>query len=265
MTNVQRIPFPGAPQNRPWTLLNSISIVLLRTLALSWGRNMTDTDSYRGRLQDPARASRYATRFERGSRRRIDRREQRAVRKIFAELNGCRRVLDVPSGTGRFLAALAQDNREVIEMDVALEILEFGRQRAAKLGLRAEFMPGDACHLPLSSNSIDVIFCNRLLHHITSAPERAVFLNEFHRVTRRYVVVSFFDYLAFGALRRFLKSLKGRKVTYEGQPTLEEFRREVTQSGFRVWRIVSTGPLWVSEKYFVLEKTGAKEGRPMQR
>ena len=217
-------------------------------------RNMTDTDSYRSRLQDAGKAWRYATRFERGSRRRIDQREQGAVREIFAELNGCRRVLDVPSGAGRFLAILSQENREVIEMDVALEILEFARQRAAKLGLKAEFMPGDASRLPLSPDSVDVIFCNRLLHHITAAAERAVFLREFHRVTRRYVVVSFFDYQAFGALRRFLKSLKGRQVNYDGQPTLEEFRAETARCGFQVRRIVPTGPVWVAEKYLVLEK-----------
>lgn len=217
-------------------------------------QNMTDTDSYRSRLQDADRAWRYATRFERGSRRRIDQREQRAVQNIFAQLNGCRRVLDVPSGAGRFLPTLAQENRQVIEMDVAREILEFARQRAKKLGLKAEFMPGDASRVPLSPDSVDVIFCNRLLHHITSAAERAVFLHEFHRVSRRHVVVSFFDYQSFGALRRFLKSLKGRKVNYDGQPTLEEFRAETANCGFVVRRIVPTGPVWVSEKYLVLEK-----------
>ena len=215
---------------------------------------MNDTESYRSRLQDRERASRYATRFERGPRLGIDRREQRAVRRIFAQLPDCRSLLDVPCGAGRFLGALAQDGRDVIEMDVAAEVLELAKQRAAQLGLEARFIPADASKMPLPDNTVDAVFSNRLLHHITSAAERAVFLREFRRVARRYVIVSFFDYRSFGAVRRFLKRLKGRRVNYPGQPTLEEFTEEVTRCAFRVRRVAPTGPVWVAQKYFVLEK-----------
>lgn len=218
---------------------------------------MNVTDAYNTRCQDLDRARRYATRFERGGRRRIDAREQKAVRKIMSQLTDCRSVLDVPAGAGRFLAALAQGNREVIEMDVAAEMLEFGRERAAKLGLNARFIHGDAARVPLPDQSVDAVFSNRLLHHITSAPERAVFLREFHRIARRYLVVSFFDYLAFGKLRIFLKRLKGRNINYDGQPTLKEFCTEVTACGFRLRTIVPTGGPWIAQKYFVLEKAGA--------
>lgn len=215
---------------------------------------MNDTDSYRSRLQTSRKAERYANRFERGPRRRIDQREQRAVRKIFSNLPEVRSVLDVPCGAGRFLANLAQGGRQVTEVDVAVEILELGRQRAGQAGLKAVFVPGDAANLPLEAGSVDAVFCNRLLHHITTADERAVFLREFHRVARRYAVISFFDYQSFGKLRRFLKKLKGRRVSYDGQPSLKEFEAEVTACGFGVLRVVPTGPLWVSEKYLVLEK-----------
>lgn len=215
---------------------------------------MSLTNSYSGRFQDSTKAQKYATRFERGNRRRIDAREQRAVRKIFSELQDCRSVLDVPSGAGRFLKNLAQENREVIEVDVAAEILEFAKERAAKLGVKAQFKQGDASRLPFEDQSVDGIFCNRLLHHIPNAAERAVFLREFHRVSRKYLVVSFFDYQAFGGLRKFFKKLKGRNVSYEGQATMDEFRSEVAQCGFRLRAIVPTGAPWIAQKYFVLEK-----------
>jgi ubiquinone/menaquinone biosynthesis C-methylase UbiE len=218
------------------------------------------TVTYRNRLQDAERARDYALRFERGPRRRIDQREQRAVKRIFSELAECRTVLDVPCGAGRFLANLASNQRDVIEMDQAAEVLEFARQRAAKSGLRARFLQGDAGRTGLPDGSVDAVFCNRLLHHITSAPERAAFLLEFHRVTRRYLVVTFFDYRSFGALRVFLKRLKGRKPDYAGQPTLAEFHDEVVRCGFTLREIVPTGLFWVSEKYFVLEKTSTGGG-----
>jgi SAM-dependent methyltransferase len=215
---------------------------------------MTDTDSYRSRLRDEQRARDYATRFERGPRRRIDRREQQAVRRIFSRLTDCRTELDVPCGAGRFLANLAKEGRGVVEMDAAVEVLEFARQRAERLGVCARFIPGDAARMPIADEGVDAVFCNRLLHHIAVAEERAVFLREFHRVCRRWVVVSFFDYLAFGRLRRWLKALKGRRVDYSGQPTVAQFGEEVARAGFRVCELVLTGPPWVSQKYFVLEK-----------
>src|SRR5436190_6379936 len=162
---------------------------------------MAEAKIYRQRMQHAKRARLYAERFETGSRRRINQREQRAVAKIFDALADCRSVVDVPSGAGRFAQVLALD-RELIEVDVAFEILEFARERAERAKLSVRFLQSDAAKLPLADDSVDCVFCNRLLHHILRAPEREVFLREFHRVTRRYVVISFFDYHAFGGVRR---------------------------------------------------------------
>ncbi|MHC1768397.1 MAG: class I SAM-dependent methyltransferase [Verrucomicrobiia bacterium] len=215
---------------------------------------MSDITHYRGRLNDPQRAATYAGRFERGSRRRIHRREQRAVERILARLTDCKSTLDVPCGAGRFLPSLAR-GRKVIEMDVSEEVLELARQRAAAQGVTAEFLHGDASRIPLPDAAVDAVFCNRLLHHIRSVAERSAFLKEFHRVARKYVVVSFFDYLAFGRVRLFFKRLKGRQVDYSGQPTLQQFREEVLQCGFGILGLVATGAFWTSQKYFVLSRT----------
>src|SRR5881396_2123240 len=200
-----------------------------------------DIESYSRRLQDPAKAERYAKRFTQGSRKRIDWREQRAVRKIFAQLTECRSVLDVPSGAGRFLHTLSQGGRRVVEMDVAFEILTYARAQAAKLQADAQVMQGNAARLPLADGSVDCVFSNRLLHHILSPAERADILREFHRVCRRWTIVSFFNYKGLAKLRSFLKRLKGRRPPYEKQPTLQEFHEEATRSGFRVKAVVGTG------------------------
>lgn len=213
-----------------------------------------DTASYRTRMHSADVAELYATRFERGSARGIDRREQRAVRKIFSGLPKCRTVLDVPCGAGRFLKTLGESGRFVMGLDSGRDILAHAQKRAVRLGVRAGFIHGDASRLPFATNSVDAIFCNRLLHHILKPQERAVFLRDLHRVSRRHVVVSFFDYQKFIGLRLFLKSLKGRKPNYKGQPTLEQFREEVEACGFEVREVVATGPVWVAQKYFVLRK-----------
>src|SRR5207249_1026577 len=143
--------------------------------------------TYKQRFQNKAKAERYAQRFERGSRKRTDAREQRAVAKIFAGLKDCQSVLDVPCGAGRFAKTLGR-GRLLIEADASYEMVTIAR-RHHHLGVQS-----DAGRLPVRDEAIDCIFCNRLLHHILPPEERAMFLQEFHRVTRRWLVVTFFDY-----------------------------------------------------------------------
>jgi SAM-dependent methyltransferase len=216
--------------------------------------NLIDIKSYSGRLQNKRQAEKYARRFESGSRQRIDRREQRAVGKILAALNNCRSVLDVPAGAGRFLGTLSTDGRRVIEMDVALEILAFARQKVIQHKAAAVVVQGDASRLPLADAAVDCVFSNRLLHHILERKERAAILREFHRVARRWAVISFFNYKGLGRLRGLFKRLKGRKPAYDQQPTQEEFLEEIKACGFAVGAIVPTGGPWASQKYLVLEK-----------
>lgn len=209
---------------------------------------MAQAKTYKRRFQSKARAEKYARRFESGSHKRIDAREQRAVAKIFAGLDGCRTVLDVPCGAGRFGKTLGQGDRRVIETDVAHEMVEIAH-RAHRLAVQS-----DAAHLPFRNGAVDCVFSNRLLHHILPRDERAVFLREFHRVSKRWVVVTFFDYRMFATVRKALKKLKRAKVRYDEQPTFEQFEAEVMAAGFRIMKVVPTGPVWVSEKYLVLEK-----------
>lgn len=211
-------------------------------------------DHYKMRFQNRDKARKYAQRFERGAHRRINQREQRAVAEIFSGLNGIRSVLDVPSGAGRFLGVLGQSQRRVIEIDSAFEMLEIAQERAADLGVAAQAMQSDASRLPLRDGAVDCVFCNRLLHHILIPAERGLILQELNRVSQRYVVMSFFDYHVFGPVRRMLKTLKGSKPLYGSQPTRDQFFDELAQARFRVLRVVPTGPVWVSEKYLVLEK-----------
>ena len=218
---------------------------------------MANTEGYRQRMQHAKRARQYADRFETGSRRLINEREQRTVGAIFAELKDVQSIIDVPSGAGRFAAVLAP-GRTLIEADVAFEILEFAQERAEEAKLQVICIQSDASRLPLGDGAVDCVFCNRLLHHIHCATEREVFLREFHRVSRKYLVISFFDYHAFGGIRRIFKALKGRKPKYDQHPTLAQFTEEVQRNGFHVRRLVPTGAAWVAQKYLVLEKTAQR-------
>jgi ubiquinone/menaquinone biosynthesis C-methylase UbiE len=209
---------------------------------------------YGRRLYDHTQAEKYALRFERGSRKRVNQREQAAVADIFSRLGPCESTLDVPCGAGRFLPVLSLNSRAVFEADISVEILSYSRQRAGSYPCACRFLQADASRLPLADGAVDCVFCNRLLHHIHSSQERMAILKELQRVTRRYAIVSFFDYQSFGRLRRLLKNLKGRQPQYHDQPSLAQFTAEVERCGFRALFLKPIGPFWMAEKYFVLAK-----------
>lgn len=216
---------------------------------------------YQKRFQNEARAERYARRFERGSRRCTDRRERWALQQLLANKPEVQTVLDVPTGAGRLLSTLAGVARQVLGMDVAHEILVHaaGRRESLRPGAMLGLCQADAMALPLADEAVDAIVCNRLLHHLPDAAERARVLSELHRVSRHYVIVSFFDFhrsgsFGLGALRRWLKRLRGRRPDYSGQPTAAQFAAEVQACGFAVRAVQPIGPFWVAQCYWLLAK-----------
>ena len=219
---------------------------------------MPAAPTYDARFQNQQNAKGYADRFERPTHRHINQREQRTVAKILGSLSDVASVLDMPSGAGRFLPTLLRPGRRLIEIDVAHEMLQLSRQRVEEgptgNGSRVSWVQGSAFGLPLGDGAVDCIFCNRLLHHFHTPEERIGILRELRRVTRRYVIVSFFDYHRFGPLRVWLKRLRGRRPDYSGHPTKAGFDGEVAQAGFNTVSITPTGPLWVAQVYYLLER-----------
>ena len=101
------------------------------------------------------------------------REELRAQIKVFLEPTGEERVLDVGAGTGGFAFAAAPLVREVVAADVVPEVLDTGREIAAKDFPNVTFVEADAAHLPFEDGSFDLAACVRTLHHV-ARPELVV-------------------------------------------------------------------------------------------
>lgn len=67
------------------------------------------------------------------------------------------RVLDVATGTGNLALPLARRGAVVTGVDIATNLLEQGRKRAAAAGLTVQFDEGDAEQLPYADSSFDVV------------------------------------------------------------------------------------------------------------
>ncbi|WP_330285765.1 methyltransferase domain-containing protein [Streptomyces sp. NBC_00576] len=94
------------------------------------------------------------------------------------------RVIDVGSGTGSqtlVLAAAVEPSGDALGIEANPALREVAEQRGAAAGSRARFLDGDALALPLPDATVDVVWCERVLQHL-SEPDKAV--GEIARVLR---------------------------------------------------------------------------------
>lgn len=94
------------------------------------------------------------------------REELRAQIKRFLEPTGQERVLDAGAGTGGFAFAAAPLVREVVAADIVPEVLDTGREVAARDFSNVTFVEADVAHLPFEDGSFDLAACVRTLHHV---------------------------------------------------------------------------------------------------
>ena len=115
---------------------------------------------------------------------RLAAQEQRAgvlaerVQRLLAPIRGDERALDSGCGAGALAFALAPLVAEVVGVDLSMELIAAGRERAPA---NVTLEEGDATALPYAYGEFDVSGCLRVLHH-SARPERIV--SELARVTR---------------------------------------------------------------------------------
>ena len=139
--------------------------------------------------------------------RLVDQREQALVRRIFKELEWTGQVLDLPCGYGRFSQILAQRSRWVISADVSAAMVSRCRER---LGGSGAYVVMDIRKLPLKDASVEGTFTMRLFHHGFAREQMGEILLELARVSRRWVILSYYRQTAFHAFFRRIKGFKSR-------------------------------------------------------
>lgn len=168
--------------------------------------------------------------------RKVDAAERRLVWHVVADLEPCDSVLDVPCGTGRFLPIFDAMIDQVIGADVSEEMLNLAR---ASVGHGPGERPvpclaADARSLPFPDGSFDLVFSMRLLHRVVENRERIKVLAELTRVSRRWVLFSFYNRRTWSGLR---DRLRGR---YSGE-TRRAIAAEVAEAGLRLERFLPAG------------------------
>lgn len=143
-------------------------------------------------------------------------------------------VLDCPSGAGRFLPMLAKFGVSAIAIDTAAEMLQQARRFEHLFPDSAAFIAGSAFELPLPDKSVDVVMCARLLHHFAESEKRRKVLQEFVRVARVGVVISYFDACSYRAWKRRRKVARSGRVTGRHAITRDQCKLEAADAGLQL-------------------------------
>jgi SAM-dependent methyltransferase len=173
------------------------------------GRQPGETsESYQRRYQQDDRAAKYNAMYRDSWAKTLStRREARLLDRLLESQGHCATLLDLPCGGGRVSAPLARHTDLLIEADIGLGQVRYARQHG-RVPTRQIWMTASGFEIPLQDAAVDGTVCVRLNHHLPTAVERERLVRELLRVSRRFVVMTFFDY---DSLKNRLRRLRGKR------------------------------------------------------
>lgn len=209
------------------------------------------TEKYEGktRYQDKNIADGYDDRRFIGLKGRwTHKREKECLEKMLAVIPKGDKILELPCGTGRLTEFLLELGYEVTAADISDEMMRHAKSKTETFGSKVSFEKADIENLKYEDNAFSAIAVIRLLHHIPSTLHSKV-LAELHRVTKKWLVITYSNKHTFQNLRRNIKAIYTKEPRYS--ISKEQFLTEVTQAGFKVVKYLPLFP-FISEEVFVL-------------
>ena len=119
--------------------------------------------------------------------------EQACIDRILETLPTGSSIVDIPVGTGRFLATYAKYGLRPTGLDISHNMLEEARAKAVELGLEITLHDADIRKIPADDRAFDTALCVRFLNWVDIAGLE-VALRELQRVARTNLIVSIRHY-----------------------------------------------------------------------
>ena len=180
--------------------------------------------------------------------RLVDWRERRLIARALASAGSCRRVLDLPAGTGRLGPLLRSRAELVVGADRSWRML----RQEGRYATRA--VVTDAVQLPFADDTFDLVVSLRFMGHLPP-PVRAAALAEMARVARQRLVVAFYDATPVTRLRRYWHRRRTGwdRGAWYAEP-IARTRRTLAEQGFTVLGAYPIAPLISETWVLVLER-----------
>ena len=142
-------------------------------------------------------------------------------------------VLDVATGTGNTAFALAPHVRRVVGLDLTREMLEEARRVGAERGIgNADWVLGDALHLPFQDDTFDLYTVRAAPHHFADVD---AFMAEAFRVLKPDRDAVFIDCAPPVPARDLLQEVEMRRdPSHVMSLTVDEWVAKLRRAGFDV-------------------------------
>ncbi len=188
-------------------------------------------------------------------------REIGMARKALALAGRPRSVLDLPCGTGRFWAMLAEEpNRRIFVADNSQSMIDAGlelRPREVVARVQKSFRCS-AFATGLPDNFVECVFSIRLMHHIEKSADRAQMLKEFARISSVSVIVSLWVDGNFRAWRHEINDARKKAVRGADYPQdrfvfkRKDIERDFAEAGLEIIGSVDFIKHWDKWRTYVL-------------
>lgn len=154
-------------------------------------------------------------------------------------------VLDVPCGTGRLFETLDAHVGKIVGLDASRDMLLHARETGRAV------VHGDALRLPIRDGTFDAVVCCRLAHHLHRDDDLARLCAELARVSRRWVILSFWDAASLPAWRTRVGLKRNEGARGRLARSRHEIARQLESAGLEPC-VFRSALRFVSQQTFVL-------------
>jgi SAM-dependent methyltransferase len=202
----------------------------------------------------------YLHKFERHWTERVNNRhEQRLIRRF---LHSVSRVdpdglaLDLPCGYGRLYPIVRELGIPVVEGDWSFPLLQAARHIHARrdgAGSTQNYVRATALALPFSRGAFEFVLSARQSHHIRDHEQRLEHLRELLRVSRRWVLFTYFDAGSVkNRMHEFGRRYNGKRAKWT--LTFDEVQTVGRAAGFQVIQWAWMSRLFSGHRYVLLRR-----------
>jgi LSD1 subclass zinc finger protein len=175
---------------------DGIPLLAVKGSAGTWGSSDGGETSqeYQENYEQLVRAEQYNEKYRRKCLKRMStKREHSLLRRLLSSQPRVETLLDIPSGGGRLSAQMAPATELLFEADIAVGQVLYARE-SARLDVPQAWLTASAFHIPFRDGGVDATVSVRLSHHLPTPEERERLVRELLRVSRKFVIMTFFDH-----------------------------------------------------------------------
>ncbi|MFP4082072.1 MAG: class I SAM-dependent methyltransferase [Candidatus Aminicenantes bacterium] len=170
--------------------------------------------------------------------RLVDRREKEILRKILDKISGdSARVLDLPSGYGRFSGLFLEKGIPLVSSDLSFHMVKRAVERSPEETFHAGVVSDAKKVLPFQSRAFTLLVSMRFFHHVHRKKERQFILQQFSDVSSRWVVLSFYKKNLFHTVQRRIRRKVKKSQARISMIARSDFQEEAEKAGLKTVQI----------------------------